>query len=118
MLLWSYLVLGGDCVKFLVTLCGFCGCLLILLRLFEFFLFNIILIHFLTVQIEMTHRCDSSDHIDVDSMHAESCTPGERDNVATKNIREHGSGQTIGVDVESGHKRKLNSVCGIISKGG
>ena len=52
----------------------------------------IILIHFLIVQIEMTRHCDSSDPIDVDSMHGESCTPSERDNVATKNNPEHGSG--------------------------
>ncbi|KAJ8431707.1 hypothetical protein Cgig2_005214 [Carnegiea gigantea] len=57
----------------------------------------------------MTRCCGSSDPIDVDSMHGESCTPSERDNVATKNNPEHGSGHTTDVDIESGHKRKLTS---------
>ena len=57
----------------------------------------------------MTRRSDYSDPIDVDSMHGESCTPNERDNVAAKNNHEHGNCQTIDVDVESGHKRKLTS---------
>ena len=57
----------------------------------------------------MIRRCESSDPIDVDSMHGESCTLNEGDNVAAKNNPEHGSGQRIDVDVDSGHKRKLTS---------